>query len=120
MKPPYLQSRRHRFWKRVFYFTILLILAFLLTGCVRKPDPVESSADVAHQQIVAIKDSIPKECMTKANEEQLKALDRTIDVIVYNCEAQKDKITSEKLKWMYSFFALLIIVLANIARKVLK
>lgn len=114
------QSKRHIFFKILFYFTILLLFTFLLTGCVRQPDAVQGAANAAHQQVIAIKDSLPKECISKANEEQLKALDETIDTIVTNCEAQKDKITAEKLKWMYSFFALLVIVLAHVLRKVIK
>lgn len=98
----------------------MIIVILSLYGCVRQPDAVQGAANAAHQQVIAIKDSLPKECISKANEEQMKALDETIDTIVTNCEAQKDKITAEKLKWMYSFFALLIIVLVHVLRKVLK
>ena len=100
---------------------VLMIIGLIsLYGCVRQPDAVQGAANAAHQQVIAIKDSIPKECLSKVHEEQIKALDQTIDTIVTNCEAQKDKITAEKVKWMYAFFALLIIVLAHIARKVFK
>lgn len=116
----YLQSKRHRLLKIMFWLMILLAVMFLFTGCVKQPDAVQGAANAAHQQVVAIKESLPKECQSKANEEQMRALDETIDTIVTNCELQKDEITAEKLKWMYSFFALAIIVLAHIARKVLK
>lgn len=119
MKPPYLESKAHRFWKIIFWL-ILLILVLLMCGCVKQPDSVETATEAAHQQIVAIKESLPKECQTKAIEEQLKAHDATVDSIRENCETQKAQITSEKTKWKWSFFALAFLVLAYISKRILK
>lgn len=118
MKTPYLESRS--FWKRVLWATILIVLVFLMCGCVKEPDAVETAANAAHQQIVAIKESLPKECQTKAIDEQLKAHDATVETIRANCEAQKAQITSEKVRWEWSFFSLAFIVLIYLVKKILK
>lgn len=109
----------NKIWKAILIGTILILILFL-AGCVKQPDAVETAANAAHQQIVAIKESLPKECQTKAIEEQLKAHDSTVETIKTNCDIQKAQITSEKLRWKWSFFALTIIIAAYIARKVLK
>ena len=83
-------------------------------------DSVETATEAAHQQIIAIKESLPKECQTKAIEEQLKAHDATVDSIRANCETQKAQITSEKIRWKWSFLALSFLVLAYICKRVLK
>lgn len=97
-----------------------LILTLLLTGCVREVDPVDTAANAAHQQIVAIKESLPKECQTKAIDNQLKAHDETLNTIVNTCNIQKAEIQSDKIKWKTGFFGLLLVMTVYILRKVLK
>ena len=109
----------NKIWKAILIGTILVLILFL-AGCVKQPDPVDTATNAAHQQIVAIKESLPKECQIKAIEEQLKAHDATVETIKTNCDIQKAQITSEKLRWKWSFFALAMIIAAYIARKVLK
>ena len=75
---------------------------------------------MAHQQIIALKETLPKECQTAAINEQLKAQDETIDTIVANCHLQKQKIIAEKTKWQWAFGALSLLVLVYFGRKVLK
>lgn len=106
--------------KYVLMWTIIVLLICIMTGCARKPDPVETAANAAHQQIVAIKESLPKECQTKAIDEQLKAHDTTIETIKANCDLDRQRISNEKMRWKWSFFALAFIVLAHIAKKILK
>lgn len=120
MKTPYLESKAHRFWKRIFWLILLVVLVFMLCGCVKQSDSVETATEAAHQQIVAIKESLPKECQTKAIEKQLKAHDATVETIKTNCDTQKAQITSEKIRWKWSFLALSFLVLAYIAKKILK
>lgn len=105
--------------KWVLIGTILLLI-LCLAGCVKHQDPVEAAANAAHQQIVAIKESLPKECQTAAIEEQLKAHDTTIETIKTNCDIQKAEITQEKIRWKWSFIALSLIILIYCAKKVLK
>lgn len=109
----------NKIWKAILIGTILILILFL-AGCVKQPDAVETATSAAHQQIVAIKESLPKECQTKAIDEQLKAHDATVETIKTNCDIQKAQITSEKLRWKWSFIGLAIVIAAYIARKVLK
>lgn len=114
-----MERKIYKISRAVLIGTIIL-LALCLMGCVKQPDPVESAASAAHQQIVAIKETLPKECQTIAIEEQLKAHDATVETIVTNCKLKTEKITAEKIRWKWAFGALSIMVLAYIARKVLK
>lgn len=109
----------NKIWKTILIGTILILILFL-AGCVKQPDAVETATNAAHQQIVAIKESLPKECQTKAIDEQLKAHDATVETIKTNCDIQKAQITSEKIRWKWSFLALSFLVLAYIAKKILK
>lgn len=118
-KTPYLESKTRKISKYVLIWTIFLLI-LCLYGCVKQPDAVETATSAAHQQILAIKESLPKECQTKAIEKQLKAHDATVETIKTNCDIQKAQITSEKLRWKWSFFALALVIAAYIARKVLK
>ena len=120
MTTPYLESKAHRFWKRIFCLILLVVLMFVLCGCVKQQDSVETATEAAHQQIIAIKESLPKECQTKAIDEQLKAHDTTIESIKANCDLDRQRISNEKMRWKWSFFALAFIVLAHIAKKILK
>ena len=120
MTTPYLKSKQHKFWTIVFWVMIVIVWMFLLTGCAKKQDSVGVAANAAHQQITATQKSLPKECQTEAIDEQFKAQHASVDTIVSNCEMQKEKITAEKIRWQWSFFGLAIIVLAYIARKVIK
>lgn len=101
-------------------FAFLLILTISLSGCAQKPDPVETAVGAAHEQIAAISESLPAQCKTAAIKKQLKSADTSVDVVEYACNARTDAINAEKLRWKWAFISLLIIVLANIARKVIK
>lgn len=105
--------------KAVLIFTILLVV-LLLCGCAKKADPVDTITDTAHQQIVAIRESLPPECKTAAIDEQLKAHDGTVDSIKAMCDTQKAALNSEKLRWQWAFFALVGGIGLYFARKILK
>ena len=83
--------------KLVLIGTILLLILCLM-GCTKHTDPIDNIANTAHQQIVAIRESLPAECQTKAIDEQLKAHDGTVDSIVQMCDEQKAKLDAEKLR----------------------
>ena len=112
-------STRHKIWTVIFWGLIFVLLLFFW-GCVKQPDSVDAAANAAHQQIVAIKESLPKECQSKTNEEQLKALGGTIESIVANCNTQKAILDEQRVRWKYAFMILSVMVLAYVGRKVLK
>lgn len=121
MKTPYLESKAHKISKYVLSWTvIILLLSFMISGCSKTVDPVESLTDAAHQQIVAIDESLPKECRTKAIKEQLKAHDETVESIKMNCDTQRQLLNEEKIRWKWSFITLLVMILAYFGRKAIK
>ena len=112
-------KKSHLLRKIATICAIFLLILFLF-GCAKHTDPIDTIADAAHQQIVAIKESLPKECQTKAIDEQLKAHDTTVESIVSNCNTQKEALNAEKLRWKWAFLATVIMIAAYIARKVMK
>ena len=118
-KTPYIQSKRHKTCKIIFYVLILLLICCLF-GCAKQQDPVDTAANVAHQQIQVIRDSLPTECQTKAIQTELDAADRSVDSVVETCETQKKVLSEEKLRWKWAFLATVVMIAAYIARKVMK
>lgn len=108
--------------KFVKFGMICAVFLFILglTGCAKNADPVDTITDTAHQQIVAIRESLPPECKTAAIDEQLKAHDGTVDSIKAMCDTQKAALNSEKLRWQWAFFALVAGIGLYFARKILK
>ena len=109
----------HTISKWVLIGTVLLLILCLM-GCAKHTDPIDNIANTAHQQIIAIRESLPAECQTKAIDEQLKAHDGTIDSIVQMCDEQKAKIDAERVRWKWAFMALVMIIAIHFARKVIK
>ena len=90
---------------------ICAIFAFILcAGCAKKPDPIDTIATSAHQQIAAIRESLTPECRTAANQKQLDAADATVDAVVAACDTQKEAINQEKLRYKWGFFGLLAVI----------
>ena len=100
--------------------TICAVFLFILTGCAKNADPVDTIADTVHQQIGAIQESLPPECKTAAIDKQLKAVDGTVDSIKAMCDTQKAALNSEKLRWQWAFFALVAGIGLYFVRKILK
>lgn len=96
---------------------ISLLVVILLSGCARDANPVETATTNAHNTIAGIRESLPTECKTKAIVQQLATADSAVDVVYSTCEIQKESITQEKIRWKWSFFGLLIVVGAYIAKR---
>ena len=117
-------KKANYFVKKSHFFAILgaicaIFLLIILSGCVKNTDPVDTIANTAHQQIVAIRESLPPECKTSAIDEQLKAHDGTVESMKAMCDTQKTALNAEKLRWKWSFFTLLAAIGLYIARKIL-
>lgn len=104
----------------IFVAICAIFLLIMLSGCVKHTDPVDTIANTAHQQIVAIRESLTPECKTTAIDEQLKAHDSTVDSIKAMCDTQKSALNAEKLRWQWAFFALVTAIGLYVARKILK
>lgn len=111
--------------KRTFFTYIILaiifiFIGFMMLGCTKVPDATEAASNAAHQQVEAIRESLPEACKTKAIQKQLESTDFAIEAVVSNCEEQKQALNAEKKLWEMLFFLLSAIVLFHIARKVIK
>ena len=105
--------------KIVLIGTILLLLC-CLCGCARNAPSSEHIANSATESLNAIEQTLTPECKTKAIESEINAAKSAIKATVSACESEKNVITQEKLRWKWSFIALAVLVLAYIARKVVK
>lgn len=78
-------------------------------GCAGKSATDSISESVA-QQIVALKESLPVECQTKAIYSQIDAIESNKDSIVQSCKADIAKVEAQRDKWMVAFFAIVAIL----------
>ena len=120
MKSPYIEHSKRYKRCRFTFWALIVCLLLLLFGCAKNTDSLDVIGNSAHQQIVAIKESLPKECQTKAIDEQLKAHDATVDSIIANCNTQKQVLDEERIRWKWSFLATTLIIVAYFVRKILK
>jgi len=100
-------------------FTILLVFTLLLNGC-RTQTATESVAESVINTTTALEKSLTAECKTEAITSQIWAIKTQIKAIQTTCQTEKDKITQEKLRWKWAFWALVLVVGAYLARKVIK
>ena len=106
-KTPYLESKRHKFWKYVLIWTIILLILCLM-GCAKTA--TETAADAALQQVDAVEHQIKKECPTAKIDKDMDALRASIKSELATCELQRAKVESDKVKWQVAFFSLLVII----------
>ena len=101
-------------------FTILLILTVMLCGCAKeKPvyhEVVQNGIDV----INAIEQGLPEECKTESNALLFNVARKQLSNCEKACDLAVEKVESEKLKWKWSVFGLLLVIGLYIARKVVK
>lgn len=101
--------------------TITLIsVSLLLFGCTREKPTYETVADNAVDIITAIEQGLPTECKTDTNKLLFNVGRKEISNVKTACDERVDKITRDKLRWQWSFWALIGVVAAYILRKVLK
>lgn len=109
--------------KRIADIILLLVavlLLLLLIGCARN-EPVSSTiSDNAITATNGLEQSLPKECKSESVITQLTVIKTEIRAARNACEVEKEVITQEKLRWMWSFWALAIVVGAYMIKKVLK
>lgn len=93
-------------------FTILLVLAVLLSGC--KTESVTTGvANSAKESINTIVVTKP-ECKDVGN-----VCNSQIDSIVASCDLEISNINKDLIKWKWSFFGLLMVMCAYIIKRIL-
>lgn len=120
MKSPYIQHSRRYKRCRLTFWALIICLILLLFGCAKNISASENIANSAQESLNALEQTIKPECKTKAIESQITAIKSSVNAIVASCESEKDVIDQQRIRWMWSFIALAVIVLVNILRKVLK
>lgn len=110
--------------KRIIYDIIIVVallgLMFLLSSCTKEVPGSQQAADNAVNTIVAIQESLPKECQTSSNQLLFKVAQSEIREVETHCNNEKAKIEREKVRWKLSTFALLIVIMIYIVKKILK
>ena len=107
-----------RYISQIIIVAIFFLLGILLAGCIRTEPVSETIADNAINATNALEQSLPAECKTAAINTQITVIKTQIKAITNACETEKNEITRDKLKWKYSFWVLIGIVLAYILKKV--
>lgn len=97
-----------------------ILVCLFLAGCAKSPSVSESIAENTINEVNALEQSLSKECKTDSVMTQLTIIKSQIRTSVQSCEMEKDVITQEKLKWKWSFFGLLAVIVAYLIKKVLK
>ena len=105
---------------KIILYVILALLVLSLVACSSTPPVSETIADNAVNTVVAVEKSLSAECKTEAVTTQLTVVKSEIRSITSACQAEKDVITQEKLRWKWSFWALVLVIAAYIARKITK
>lgn len=101
----------------IVLYLILGLLVLSLVACARTPDVSETIAENAINSVTAVEQGLTEECKTEAIRTQLTVVKSEIRAVTKSCQAEKDEITRDKLKWKVSFWILIGVIVAYIARK---
>lgn len=99
---------------------LLLLAAVLLSGCTREVPPSHEMTENAINTITAIQQSLPEECKTDANQLMFKVAEREVRGIEKQCDIEKAKIERQVIKWRLISFAMALIIIAYIAKRLIK
>lgn len=92
----------------------------VLSACAKNPPVSETIANNAINATTALEQSLSADCKTDAIITQITVVKTQIRAITNACEKEKDTITSEKVRWMWSFWGLVGLIGLYVARKILK
>ena len=98
-------------------FLIILGCTMLMCGCARKT-PVETIADNATAQVIALEKTLPNECKTDGVLAQLVAIRAEIAVAPRACELQIKPIRQQRNGFAIALFALIALIIARFVKKV--
>ena len=93
----------------------IVILAFLLNGCAKTP--IDTAVDSAQNSVVALENSLKKECKTEGINSQITAIKTSINEIKEQCVTQIQIVQEQKTKWQILFFGALAVIAFFLYRK---
>lgn len=105
---------------KIVLYVVLAILVLSLVACSNAQPVSDSIAENAINGVTAVENTLSAECKTEAVKTQLTVIKSEIRTITNACQAEKDVITQEKLRWKWSFWGLVLVIAAYIAKKILK
>jgi hypothetical protein len=100
--------------------TSISALGLVLSACAKEPTVSDTLTENAVNATTGLEQSLPTECKTDAILTQITVVKTEIRAISKACQAEKDVITRDKLKWKLAFWALTGVVIAYVLRKILK
>lgn len=101
-------------------FGLFLLLSLLILCSCGTPTGNHEAIDVVSNSVVALEQSLPKECKTQAIQTQIDGLHKQLAVAESVCDDAIKQEKSNTIKWKTAFFGLLLVVGVYIMRKVLK
>lgn len=99
---------------------VILYMAIILCGCAKTESASQTIANNAITATTALEQQLPAECKTDGIKTQMAVIKTEIRNVTKTCEMEKNNITRDKLKWKLSFWALIGVIGAYIAKKVLQ
>lgn len=97
-----------------------IVLLLALCGCSRDAPISETIADNAINTLNAIEQGLPAECKSESTLTNFIVAKSEVRNIRKACDMEKDKINRERLKWMWSFWGLVVAICAFVARRILR
>ena len=97
----------------------LLLLSLILCSCGMRTENHEA-IDAVNNSVVALEQSLPKECKTQAIQTQIDGLHKQLAVAESVCNDAIRHEKSNTIKWKTAFYGLLLVMVVYLARKVLK
>lgn len=82
-----------------------LVATLAVFGCTTT-STTQKLADGANKQLLAIKESLPSECKTKAIMAQIDSVETQIKAAPETCATEKREIEEQRDKWILAFWLL--------------
>lgn len=101
-------------------FTILLIFMVLLNGCQKEKPVYHEVAQNGIDVINAIEEGLPAVCKTESNAILFNVARKQMSNCEKACDLVVSKVESEKLRWKWTVFSLLLMMGLYVAKKVIK
>lgn len=86
----------------------IVILTLLLNGCAKTP--IDTAVDSAQNSVVALENSLKKECKTEGINSQITAIKTSINEIREQCITRIQVVQEQKTKWQMLFFGALAVI----------
>lgn len=99
---------------------MIIGLGLILSACAKELPISETVAENAINATTALEQSLSADCKTDAIITQITVVKTQIRAISSACQTEKEIITSEKLRWKWSFWGVIVLIGLYIARKILK